>query len=131
MEFKYKSGHVFPATGMKTGISLCGKRLISYTFFSDPKTSVTCEDCMKKKINGVEVKHVPQKVHPSPSKKNSLEIAECPFCNHNKAKCLSMKRDSSANPGRNYQVVCNKCKARGPLVPDSEEKAIDLWNRTF
>jgi len=132
MEYKYKLGHAFPTEGMKTGISVCGKSLISYTFASEDRKTMTCKDCLEKMCNGVKVKYQTPRIPVVQKKGNKvMQIMECPFCNHDKAKCLSMKRDSRSNPGTNYQVVCNKCKARGPLVPDSEKKAIDLWNRTF
>lgn len=56
------------------------------------------------------------------------KLVPCPFCGWTKAKCNEQRRGNYRREGDNYQVVCNKCKARGPLVQDSPEAAINGWN---
>lgn len=46
-----------------------------------------------------------------------------------KAKCNELRRGNYSREGSNYQVVCNRCRCRGPLVQDEPEKAVDGWNR--
>ena len=45
-----------------------------------------------------------------------------------KAKLSTLRRGNYKRVGDNYQVVCNRCRARGPLVQDSPVLAIELWN---
>lgn len=52
----------------------------------------------------------------------------CPFCKHSNITIQEIKRDSKSNPGKNYQAMCNKCKSRGPLIPDKRVEAIKGWN---
>lgn len=54
-------------------------------------------------------------------------LKPCPFC-RSKAKCNELRRGNYRREGDNYQVVCNKCRARGPLVQDSPVEAIRRWN---
>lgn len=55
------------------------------------------------------------------------ELLPCPFCG-GKAKVTEKRRGTHRREGDNYQGLCNKCKARGPLVQDSPEKAVAAWN---
>lgn len=59
--------------------------------------------------------------------KVDLPIGPCPFCG-GKAKCNERRRGDYRRTGDNYQVVCNACKARGPLVQDDPVPAILRWN---
>lgn len=54
-------------------------------------------------------------------------VAPCPWCGGN-AKCNELRRGNYRREGDNYQVVCNKCRARGPLVQDSQAEAVSAWN---
>lgn len=56
------------------------------------------------------------------------ELINCPFCGWPNAKCNELRRGNYSRKGDNYQVVCNKCKARGPLVQDDPAMAIYGWN---
>ena len=51
----------------------------------------------------------------------------CPFCG-GAAKCNELRRGNYKRVGDNYQVVCNKCRSRGPLVQDNPATAIARWN---
>jgi hypothetical protein len=44
------------------------------------------------------------------------------------AKVSTLRRSNYRRVGDNYQVVCNKCRARGPLIQNDEQKAIEAWN---
>lgn len=57
----------------------------------------------------------------------SFELCPCPFCK-GKAKITSIRRGDYRRVGTNYQGLCNKCKARGPLVKDSPAEAARRWN---
>jgi hypothetical protein len=51
----------------------------------------------------------------------------CPFCG-GKSKITCVRRGNYSRKGDNYQGLCNKCKARGPLVQDDPQEAADKWN---
>lgn len=55
-------------------------------------------------------------------------IEPCVWCG-GKAKCNELRRGTYRRTGDNYQVVCNKCRARGPLIQDSRSGAITAWNQ--
>lgn len=57
----------------------------------------------------------------------SEQIKPCRFCG-GKAKCNELRRGNYKREGDNYQVVCNRCRARGPLVQDDPAKAVAAWN---
>ena len=61
---------------------------------------------------------------------DELKLKPCPFCG-GKAKITCVRRGNYRREGDNYQGLCNKCKARGPLVQDSSEKAAAAWNNHF
>ena len=52
---------------------------------------------------------------------------DCRYCGH-KAKVHALRRGGYKRTGDNYQVTCNGCRCRGPLVKDSEAKAVEAWN---
>lgn len=56
------------------------------------------------------------------------EILPCPFCGHAKCKTTIKRRGNYRRKGDNYQVLCGRCKGRGPLVQDDEQLAIKKWN---
>lgn len=58
---------------------------------------------------------------------DDIEIKPCRFCG-GKAKCNAIRRGNYRRVGDNYQVVCNKCRARGPLMQNYEHRAIMAWN---
>lgn len=60
-----------------------------------------------------------------------IQLAACPFCHHSKAKITTKRRGNYRREGDNFQGLCNHCKARGPLVQDSPEKAAEAWNQQF
>lgn len=55
-------------------------------------------------------------------------IEPCVWCG-GKGKCNELRRGNYRRTGDNYQVVCNKCRARGPLIQDSRSEAISAWNQ--
>lgn len=70
-------------------------------------------------------------------------ISPCPFC-CGKAKVSGKRSGNYRREGTLYYVLCNRCKARGPIIkgPDgkyqggayvggqdaSQQKAVELWN---
>ena len=54
-------------------------------------------------------------------------LKSCPFCG-SKAKITTVRRGNYRREGDNHQGLCNRCKARGPLIQDSERAAADAWN---
>lgn len=56
-----------------------------------------------------------------------MQIEPCRFCG-GKAKCNGLRRGNYRRTGDNFQVVCNKCRARGPLVQDDPDEAVRRWN---
>lgn len=60
--------------------------------------------------------------------KQSHTPGPCVWCG-GKAKCNELRRGNYRRTGDNYQVVCNRCRARGPLIQDSAERAVSEWNR--
>jgi hypothetical protein len=58
----------------------------------------------------------------------TIALLPCPF-DGGKAKITGVRRsDHYRRAGTNYQALCNKCRARGPLIQDSPEKAAEAWN---
>lgn len=81
------------------------------------------------------------------------ELKPCPFCGHDKLKITKKRSGNYRRTGDYIQVLCNKCKARGPIfeakhdtvldkqgytlygrsnpvtVAYTEQLAIDAWNR--
>lgn len=65
-------------------------------------------------------------------------IKDCPFCGHERAKVQGKRIGNSVRIGTRFQVVCNKCRARGPIIGkdhpykadglSAEHIAILLWN---
>lgn len=51
---------------------------------------------------------------------------ECVFCKHPKAKLYPQRIGTYRRTGTNWQVVCNRCRARGPL-DTSPEQAVARW----
>lgn len=85
----------------------------------------------------------------------SLEkvILSCPFCNYGNPKLTSKRSGNNVRVGESVQVLCGKCKARGPIftgfysdendnliiprtrapknpisIKEAEDRAIDAWN---
>lgn len=56
------------------------------------------------------------------------QLGACPFCKHTNIHLNELRRGNYRRKGDNYQAVCMKCKARGPLIKDIPEKAADAWN---
>lgn len=54
-------------------------------------------------------------------------LLPCPFCG-GRAKITTVRRGNYRREGDNHQGLCNRCKARGPLIQDSEQAAADAWN---
>ena len=50
------------------------------------------------------------------------ELKPCPWCNHNKPFVLNFTNYNK------MQICCPKCEGCGP-VADTQEKAIDAWNK--
>lgn len=56
-----------------------------------------------------------------------LKPSPCNFCGHDKCKVTGKRKGGYVRTGTNYQVLCNKCFARGPTAPD-QKQAITRWN---
>lgn len=59
----------------------------------------------------------------------SIYLEPCPFCGYDKPKLTEKRRGEYRRTGENYQGLCGKCKARGPLIKDDPLKAAEAWNR--
>lgn len=81
------------------------------------------------------------------------ELKPCPFCGHDKPKITKKRSGNYCRTGDSIQIICGKCKARGPIftakrdevkdgrgytlywksnpetVSRTEQMAIDAWNR--
>lgn len=79
------------------------------------------------------------------------ELKPCPFCGYASPKMTEKRSGSYRRTGDMFQILCGKCKARGPIftgkylesgefgrrkyTPDSaaiteaKQKAIEAWNR--
>lgn len=51
---------------------------------------------------------------------------DCVFCGWSKAKLYPQRKGSHRRTGENWQVVCNRCRARGPLS-ERPDDAVSLW----
>lgn len=56
-----------------------------------------------------------------------IPLNACPFC-QGKAKITCVRRGNYTREGDNYQGLCNRCYARGPIVQDDPQLAADKWN---
>lgn len=52
---------------------------------------------------------------------------QCTFCGWGKAKVYPQRKGTYRRTGENWQVVCNKCRGRGPLSATPAD-AITAWN---
>lgn len=52
---------------------------------------------------------------------------KCVFCGWKKAKLYPQRVGQYRRTGENWQMVCNKCRARGPLKPTPAE-ARSSWH---
>jgi hypothetical protein len=62
-----------------------------------------------------------EKVIPLPA------IDACSYCGK-AGKCNPQRRGARRRIGTSWQVVCNGCRCRGPLVPDDPHAAVRCWN---
>lgn len=53
-------------------------------------------------------------------------LCGCVFCGHDKAKVYPQRVGTYRRTGTKWQVVCNKCRSRGPLEITSGE-AVSMW----
>ena len=58
---------------------------------------------------------------------DEIALKNCPFCG-GKAKLTTVRRGKYTREGDNWQGLCKKCHARGPLVQDDPQVAADKWN---
>lgn len=71
-------------------------------------------------------------------------LLPCPFCGHKNPKITTKRLGDSTRTGEYKQVLCSKCKARGPIFAsqyegwsrevvrtpeEAESLAIEAWNR--
>jgi len=57
-----------------------------------------------------------------------MKVNKCPWCEGNaKIQTRRTDRSNTRNAVHRSQVVCNRCKTRGPLC-EMEEEAISKWN---
>lgn len=55
------------------------------------------------------------------------DLPNCPFCGNTKITINEKRRGKYSRSGNNYQAVCSRCKARGPLKKDYPKDAADAW----
>lgn len=60
-------------------------------------------------------------------KQPATKPVACPFDGGN-TKVTGKRRGNYRREGTNYQVLCNSCGARGPLIQDDADRAVALWN---
>lgn len=51
----------------------------------------------------------------------------CPFCKNPHVMIRKSRRGKETVEGHNYQVVCTKCRAEGPMVENSMQEAEKAW----
>lgn len=67
------------------------------------------------------------------------DTVQCPYCGYEKAKLTTRRSGVYSRSGDMFQVLCGRCKARGPIVTykyangfidrdSAKEKAKTLWN---
>ncbi|MBN3839310.1 Lar family restriction alleviation protein [Burkholderia sp. Ac-20349] len=56
-----------------------------------------------------------------------IALAPCPF-DGGKARLTEKRRGNYRRVGSYFQGICGKCRARGPLIQDSPQKAAEAWN---
>ncbi len=82
-----------------------------------------------------------------------LELKPCPFCGHTSPKITEKRSGNYRRTGDMMQVLCGKCKARGPIFTaayiregeygrysykidtdarnEANKKAVEAWNTRF
>ena len=63
------------------------------------------------------------------TEEQAIEIDLCPFCSHKSLKVTGKTQGRYEQRHMSYQVLCNTCWARGPLVAHDKERAVEFWNR--
>ncbi|HDR9163639.1 TPA: Lar family restriction alleviation protein [Burkholderia vietnamiensis] len=56
-----------------------------------------------------------------------IALLPCPF-DGGKARLTEKRRGNYRRVGSYFQGICGKCRARGPLIQDSPQKAAEAWN---
>ena len=59
------------------------------------------------------------------------ELLYCPFCGSWSVKITGKRRGNYRREGTNYQVICSRCHARGPIVQDEKREAEWKWNGRY
>lgn len=54
-------------------------------------------------------------------------LKPCPFCGYDKLKVTKKRKGNYYRNGDYLQVICNRCKARGPIVCNLYEAKLSSW----
>lgn len=69
-----------------------------------------------------------------------MNIERCPYCGNNSVKVSSKRKGNYKREGTYYYVMCNSCKAKGPIAENEQatiysnehdtanKTAIEKWN---
>ena len=55
------------------------------------------------------------------------ELKPCPFCGHEKLKITKKRSGNYRRTGDCFQIICNKCKARGPIFTAQYDVKLHRW----
>lgn len=58
------------------------------------------------------------------------DLKPCPFCGYNKPKITKKRKGNYFRNGDYLQVICNRCKARGPIVCNLYDAKLSSWGDT-
>lgn len=58
------------------------------------------------------------------------DLKPCPFCGYDKLKITKKRKGNYYRNGDYVQVICNKCKARGPIVSNDYDAKLSSWGDT-
>lgn len=67
-----------------------------------------------------------------PEKRNKAleekgKLKPCPFCGHEKLKITKKRSGNYRRTGDYIQIICNKCKARGPIFEAKYDVKLHGW----
>lgn len=55
------------------------------------------------------------------------DLKPCPFCGYDKAKITKKRSGNNRRTGDYVQVICHRCKARGPIFEAKYDVKLHSW----